>query len=101
MAVAETARIDKHLVDRPGPRRCPCPLPSGARDRVEQTLIRSTFAPEGWMAAEVHQAEGVLAARLNISVPEAIATIRTIAHRAGTPLIDVARHILAGPERVD
>lgn len=58
-------------------------------------------APEEYVPAEVHQAEGALAARRGITVDEAAESLRTIARCAGTPLIDVARHVLAGRESLD
>lgn len=47
---------------------------------------------------EVYQAEGVLSARLDVSVAEAATVLRKVAQCAGTPLVAVARHVLAGPE---
>ena len=55
-------------------------------------------ATQWCLPARIHQAEGVLSVRLEISVPEAAVALRAIAHHAGTPLIDVARDVLVDRE---
>jgi hypothetical protein len=65
------------------------------------TIVIEAFAPEGYLSPLVHQAEGMLSVRLDISVPEAVVVLRTIARNAGTPLIDAARRVLARPQSVD
>ena len=63
-------------------------------------MIDHAAPDEGCDPAQVHHAEAVLSARLGISVQDAVGVLRTIAHCAGTPLIDVARRVLA-PESMD
>jgi hypothetical protein len=67
----------------------------------ESTPNGDAVAYEGHVPAEVLQAEGALSARRGISVDEAAESLRAIAQCAGTPLIDVARHVLAGRDSVD
>jgi AmiR/NasT family two-component response regulator len=68
---------------------------------VDSIVINRALAPEGYLSPFVHQAEGMLSVRLDISVPEAVVVLRTMAHDAGTPLIDAARRVLARPQSVD
>ncbi|HEY2221843.1 ANTAR domain-containing protein [Actinomycetospora sp.] len=60
-------------------------------------MIKSAVTPEWRHPAQVHQAEGVLSARLGVTIPEAVVVLRTISHCVGAPLIDVARKVLEGP----
>ncbi len=50
---------------------------------------------------EVHQAAGMFAVRLGISVPEALVRLRALAYLAGRPLADVAASVIAGREDLD
>ena len=68
---------------------------------MDSIVISKALAPEGYLPPVVHQAEGMLSVRLDISVPEAVVVLRTIAHDAGSPLIDAARHVLAHLQSVD
>jgi hypothetical protein len=51
--------------------------------------------------AEVHQAAGILAARFEISVSEALVRLRAHAYAAGRPLADVARQVVTGELRME
>jgi hypothetical protein len=54
-----------------------------------------------YLPAAIHQAEGALSARLDISIGDAAETLRLIARDTGTPLADVARQVLAARQSVD
>jgi hypothetical protein len=58
-------------------------------------------AAEEDLPAEVQEAHGVLSARLGVTTAEAGGVLRTVSHCAGTPLIAVARHVLANRGSVD
>lgn len=51
--------------------------------------------------AEVHQAAGMLAARFDISLSEALVRLRAHAYAAERPLADVARQVVAGELRIE
>lgn len=49
--------------------------------------------------AEIHQAAGMLAVRLGVSVGEALVRLRALAYAKGRALADVARDVVTGEER--
>lgn len=51
--------------------------------------------------AEVHQAAGILAARLEVSVSEALVRLRAHAYAAERPLAEVAREVVTGKLRLE
>ena len=51
--------------------------------------------------AEVHQAAGILAARFDISISEALVRLRAHAYAAQRPLADVARQVVTGELRIE
>ena len=51
--------------------------------------------------AEVHQAAGILVARFDISVSEALVRLRAHAYAAERPLAEVARQVLTGELRLE
>lgn len=51
--------------------------------------------------AEVHQAAGILAARFEISVSEAMVRLRAHAYAAERPLAEVARQVVTGELRIE
>ena len=61
---------------------------------MEPIVIDNTVPPGGYVAPEVHQAEGVLSVRLGIPVREAAEALRSRADWANRPLIDVACEVL-------
>lgn len=62
--------------------------------------MRDVDDPAWTQAAQVHQAEGALAARFGIDIDEAARRLRTYAEDAGTSVEDVAVDVLA-PLRPD
>lgn len=61
---------------------------------MEPSVINNTVETEQYVVAEVHQAEGVISVRNDISIAEAATVLRRISHCAGASLIDVAREVL-------
>ena len=51
--------------------------------------------------AEVHQAAGILAARLHVTVSEALVRLRAHAYAVERPLADVAREVVTGELRIE
>ena len=51
--------------------------------------------------AQVHQAAGILSARLDVSVSEALIRLRAHAYAAERPLTDVAREVVTGELRLE
>jgi hypothetical protein len=69
--------LDAHLRPRPDD------VPFGVADR-----------------AAVHQATGMLAVQLDLSLPDALARLRATAYGDGTPLMTLAQHVLDGSRRL-
>lgn len=97
----EVIVVDEYPGNRSSPGHNPSTLPSLVGDRVDKTVITKALAPEGYLGPLVHQAEGMLAARRGIGVAEAVVILRTIAHDAGTSLIDAARVVVISSQAVD
>jgi hypothetical protein len=68
---------------------------------VERTVFNDAVATERYLPAAILQAEGALSARLDVDIREAAETLRAIARDTGTPLVDVARQVLAGRPPAD
>lgn len=78
---------------------------------TQAVLSMQAMAPLGTVAsalealvddgAERHQAAGMLAVRLGVSVDEALVRLRALAYRDGQPLAEFARSVIAGRDDVD
>ncbi|MCW2856528.1 MAG: hypothetical protein JWR52_2143 [Marmoricola sp.] len=51
--------------------------------------------------AEVHQATGVASVTASVSLGDALLLLRAHAYAAGTPILEVAREVIAGTLRID
>jgi len=82
-----------------------------ARVVAEAVLLLQAEAPEGRLAAEleasadfqyvVHQASGMVAAQLDMSVAHALIRLRAYAFGSGRPLLEVAKAVVAREFRFD
>jgi hypothetical protein len=78
---------------------------------AEMILLMQADASPGELASEleagasfhyvVHQASGMVSAQLDVSVEQALVRLRAHAFRTGTPLVEVARTVVARTLRFD
>jgi hypothetical protein len=78
---------------------------------THEILVAQSSAPAGALArdlsgvsgyrAEVHQASGMVAVQLGVTVPDALVRIRAHAFVSGRPLTEVARDIIGRSLRLD
>jgi hypothetical protein len=78
---------------------------------AQSVLVLQANAPPGQLAAElesgadfkyvVHQATGMVAAQLDVSVGEALVRLRAYSFGSGRPLAEVAKDVVARKLRLD
>ena len=68
---------------------------AAARAHATEAMLVRTLAPLGADGAAIHQATGMVADRLQVTVDEALACLRALAQSGARPLADIAHEVVA------